>query len=117
MKIFIYGSLMQGEHNHTFLNDEHSKYLRKDITSKEFTLYNLGYFPGMVQDGTGSVLGEIYEISSFVRGRLDQLEGHPQFYRRTLIELQSGEKIETYLLDKAYVRGCPVIKSGDWRDL
>jgi len=115
MKIFVYGSLMIGEPNHSFLSDKYSKYIGKGITKRGFTLYDLGSFPGMVHKGNNAILGEIYEVCSFTRSKLDQLEGHPQFYRRTLIQLNGGEKIEAYILDEAYVRGCPIIKSGDWR--
>ena len=116
MKIFVYGSLMRGESNHGLLNNEYSTFLSKGITQRGYSLYDLDGFPGMVEGGTSAVLGEIYEICAFTRSRLDQLEGHPQFYKRTLIELQDGEKIETYILDSAYIEGCPVIKSGDWRN-
>ena len=115
MNIFVYGSLMKGGGNHFLLDNEYSEYVGKSVTKREFTLYDLGGFPGMVSGGNNAVLGEIYKICLFVRSRLDQLEGHPQFYRRTIIELQSGEKVETYLLNPSFAEGCDIIGSGDWR--
>ena len=115
MNIFVYGSLMRGESNHHFLNNEYSKYIGKAITKREFSLYDLGGFPGMISGGTNAILGEVYEICPFIKSRLDQLEGHPQFYRRTVIELQSGEKVEAYILDPHYIKGHKLIKSGNWR--
>ncbi len=114
MNIFVYGSLMRGESNHSFLSDRLSEYIGKGITKRNYTLYNLGGFPGMVLGGNNAIVGEIYKICSVTMTHLDRLEGHPQFYRRTIIELQSGEKVETYLLDKGYIRGCPIIGSGSW---
>tara|TARA_R100001015_G_C4621852_1_gene179149 strand:- start:1209 stop:1562 length:354 start_codon:yes stop_codon:yes gene_type:complete len=116
MKIFVYGTLLKGEGNNSLIKNENSKFLGKSVTSRGFTLYDLGGFPGMVKGGTGSVVGEIYEVDSFTIARLDILEGHPQFYRRSIIELQTGEKVQAYILDQGYVRGCPIIKSGSWID-
>ena len=115
MKVFVYGTLMSGESNHFFLEERSSKYIRKAVTERGYTLYDLGGFPGMVSGGTGAVMGEVYDVCARTRRRLDQLEGHPQFYRRHIIRLQDGEKVEAYILEVGYTRGCPVIKSGDWR--
>jgi gamma-glutamylaminecyclotransferase len=46
---------------------------------------------------------------------LDQLEGHPRFYRRAPIALEDGSTVETYLLPRDRVVGRPVITSGSWR--
>ena len=106
---------MRGEGNHFLLNDGLSTYIGPAITKRGFTLYDLGGFPGVVEEGNNAIMGEIYEISSLTLSRLDQLEGHPQFYRRKYIELQSEIQIEAYVLDLHFVQGCPIIKSGDWR--
>jgi gamma-glutamylcyclotransferase (GGCT)/AIG2-like uncharacterized protein YtfP len=116
MKIFVYGTLLSGEGNHSLINNEFSEFLGKAITSRGFTLYDLGGFPGMVMEGNGAVIGELYEVCSFTLARLDILEGHPQFYRRSIIELQTGEKVQTYILDRDYVRDCPIISCGSWVD-
>ena len=116
MYIFVYGSLMKGESNYSFLSDRSSEYVKKAVTKRGFTLYDLGDFPGMVRGGTGSVIGEIHKVSAFTRKRLDQLEGHPQLYRRHIIKLQCGTRVEAYILGEGFVRGRPIIESGDWRD-
>lgn len=116
MKIFVYGSLMKGEGNHSLLDNEYSTYIGKAVTKRGFTLYDLGGFPGMVEKGNDAIVGEIYDICASTLSRLDQLEGHPQFYRRKYIQLQDGENIEAYVLDLGFVRGCEIIISGDWRD-
>ncbi len=46
---------------------------------------------------------------------LDQMKGHPRFYRRTRIALEDGAAVETYLLAPEQVEGRPVIDSGNWR--
>ena len=116
MKIFVYGTLMAGESNHSVLDCETTEYLGEAVTSRGFALYNLGGFPGMVCEGNDAVVGEIYKITPSTLRQLDILEGHPQFYRRSIIELQTGEQIQTYVLHGEYVRGCPLIKSGSWKN-
>ena len=116
MKIFVYGTLMKGDYNHSIISNRNNKFLKNAVTKKGFTLYDLGGFPGMTKEGNSSVVGEVYEVCNATVSRMDILEGHPQFYRRSTIELQCGEKVQTYILDDAYVRGCPVIKSGSWKN-
>lgn len=115
MKIFVYGTLMKGEFNHSILSSPHVNYLKNGITKRNYTLYNLGAFPGMVANGSNSVVGEIYEVDDFTINMLDGLESHPTFYKRTKIELQGGEKVQTYILNESYLEGCEIIKSGDWK--
>ena len=116
MKVFVYGTLMRGEFNHCVLNGHGVEYLGTGITKRGFTLYSLGPFPGMVFGGSNAVVGEIYEVDDFTLMQLDGLESHPDFYRRTEIELQGGEKAQTYILNESYIRDCEVIKSGDWKN-
>jgi gamma-glutamylcyclotransferase (GGCT)/AIG2-like uncharacterized protein YtfP len=59
--------------------------------------------------------GEVYEVDAPTLARLDALEGHPRFYRRTRIALEDGAKVETYLLTPEQVEGRRVIASGNWR--
>ena len=115
MKVFVYGTLMRGEFNHSVLNGSDVKYVGEGITKRGFTLYSLGPFPGMVSGGSNAVVGEIYEVGDFTLMQLDGLESHPDFYRRTDSELQSGEKVQTYILNESYIRDCKVIKSGNWK--
>ena len=116
MKVFVYGTLMHGDYNHSLIREGNCKFIREAVTKRGFTLYDLGGFPGMIKGGNSEVVGEVYEVCSTTVNRMDILEGHPQFYRRSIIELQSGEQVQTYILDDSYVRGCPVIKSGSWKN-
>jgi len=115
VKVFVYGTLMKGQFNHSILRDPAVKFLGSAVTQRGFTLYDLGSFPGMVMGGSNSIIGEIYEVDRFTLMQLDGLESHPTFYKRTKIKLQCGKKVQTYLLNNEYIVGCPVIKSGDWK--
>ena len=112
-KVFVYGSLRQYGALHDYLNS--SDFLGEKKTQKGFTLFSLGPFPAMVRTGEGVVVGEVYEVNKQVLSILDQVEGHPDFYVRTLIVLEDGEQVEAYLLPgEPY--NCAVVQSGDWMD-
>jgi len=58
----------------------------------------------------------VYEVDDATQAALDRLEGHPSFYRRTEIALESGETVSTSPLRPAQVAGCSIIPTGRWRD-
>lgn len=123
MKVFVYGTLLSGFGNHIrFLEDrEGAKLLGEGRTKPEFTMYNVGAFPGVMLEGDTSILGEIYEVSEEVATNLDYLEGvnftNPEkgLYRRETITLQSGEEVLIYIFNNNYGRNMEVVESGDWR--
>ena len=112
-RVFVYGSLRRGLHNHHFLAD--ATLVGDDATEPAFTLYSLGAFPAMVQGGTTSVVGEVYEVDARTLAALDRLEGHPHFYQRVAVTLRSGAEVETYVVPSTTVRGRGVVAGGDWR--
>jgi gamma-glutamylcyclotransferase (GGCT)/AIG2-like uncharacterized protein YtfP len=61
------------------------------------------------------VHGEVYRVDDRTLAALDHLEGHPDFYVRSVIGLEAGREVWTYLLDAERVRGRPRIPCGAWR--
>jgi gamma-glutamylcyclotransferase (GGCT)/AIG2-like uncharacterized protein YtfP len=112
-RVFVYGTLLQGEGNHDLL--ARAEFLGPARTPLRFALYDLGGFPGLVAGGEQAVEGEVYIVGPDTLARLDQLEGHPRFYRRAPIALEDGSTVETYLLPRDRVVGRPLITSGSWR--
>ena len=120
-RVFTYGTLLRGEYNHRVI--EPGTFIREAQTADEFLLYHLGGFPGMTvpepsSDYAARVVGEVYDVDDETLAMLDRLEGHPDFYIRTKIELADGEEVWTYLLPSDRLRWRPeprVIVSGDWR--
>jgi len=55
------------------------------------------------------------EVDAATLAGLDQLEGHPRFYRRTLLRPDEHGEVATYPLTPAQVEGCLPIDSGCWR--
>jgi gamma-glutamylcyclotransferase (GGCT)/AIG2-like uncharacterized protein YtfP len=78
-------------------------------------LFDLGDYP-MIVAGDDLVLGEVYRISPATLQKLDILEEHPNYYKRSLVTLQSSCVAFVYWGRTDLVIGCPVIASGSWRD-
>ena len=113
--VFVYGTLMKDLGNSFFLQNE--VFLGYGETKPEYTLYDLGHFPAMVEEGETSVKGEIYEVDPRTVEWLDKLEGVADgLYERKEIILADGEPALAYILPRANLRASDLpIKSGDWR--
>ena len=112
-RVFVYGTLLRGEPNHRVLAG--AELVGEARTEPAFELVSLGPFPAMVSGGSTAVAGEVYEVDRWTLAALDRLEGHPSFYRRERIRLESGEEVLAYLLDPGQAQGRPVIESGSWK--
>lgn len=73
--------------NHRLLKD--SEFVCDNSTAEKFPLIIQG-LPFLLKiPGKGfHVLGEVYRVSDSTMKRLDQLEGHPTFYKREKIKLR-----------------------------
>lgn len=69
--LFTYGTLMKGERNHVYMNDQN--FIDHAFLSG-YQLYELGKFPGLVKED-GCLMGEIYHVDESERERIDYLEG------------------------------------------
>lgn len=112
-RVFVYGTLLAGESNHRVLRG--ARLLGPARTPPAFSMFSLGRFPGVVPRGETAIEGEVYEVDAATLAGLDQLEGHPRFYRRTPLRLDDHGEVETYLLTPEQVEGCLPIASGCWR--
>jgi gamma-glutamylaminecyclotransferase len=111
--VFVYGTLRAEEVNHDLL--VLARFVAEARTEPCFDLFDLGAFPAMSAGGETAVLGEVYAVDEVTLVRLDRLEGHPSFYQRTQIRLESGQAVQTYLMDRNRMHGRARISSGDWR--
>ncbi len=112
-RVFVYGTLLRGERNHALLAN--ARCLGEARTTPDFELAHLGSYPALVPGGRTAIAGEVYVVSAGELAALDGLEGHPHHYRRTKVELATGDLAEAYLLGGENVRARPRIASGDWR--
>jgi gamma-glutamylcyclotransferase (GGCT)/AIG2-like uncharacterized protein YtfP len=114
--IAVYGSLRKDMGNDHLLSD--SKYLGTFKSVPEFSLYSLGYYPGLKANGNTSVVMEVYEVNDKVAQRIDNLEGYNSnkpatFYDKIPIETPWGiASVYIYVNDIPEER---LVKSGDWK--
>ncbi len=120
-KVFVYGTLRQGETNHYLLTESVC------LVSQCYTngkLYDTGCgYPAMVSDETNQVLGELYEVTAKQLKQLDWLEdyhghGEKNEYERITQPIFSVEgEVEAfvYVYHVSKVTGLLEIASGDWK--
>ena len=114
--IAVYGSLRKEMSNDHLLST--SEYLGEFQTKPEFSLYSLGYYPGLKTSGNTSVTMEVYAVDDIVAARVDRLEGYTPggnntFYDKISIETPYGEaSVYVYVNDIPQDR---LVESGDWK--
>jgi gamma-glutamylcyclotransferase (GGCT)/AIG2-like uncharacterized protein YtfP len=114
--IAVYGSLRKNMGNDHLLST--SEYLGDFQTKPEFSLYSLGYYPGLKTGGNTSVTMEVYEVDEKTAERVDRLEGYTPgekatFYDKIPIETPYGEaSVYIYVNDIPQER---LVESGDWK--
>ena len=109
MRLFTYGSLMQGGWAHDRLAG--CALLGALTTEARFTLLDLGRYPGVALGGTTAIVGEVYAITAAMLPDLDDFEDVPELYLRETMSTPWGEAWwYRYVGD-----GGTPIPSGDWR--
>lgn len=118
MRLFVYGSLKRGCHNHGQMAGQ--AFVAEARTIPGFRLFDVGGYPGLVPwpaDEAG-VLGEIWEVDEAALARLDAFEGLDEgLYTRGPISLQppfAGHSVSAYFYPHA-VTGRPEV-GGIWTE-
>lgn len=119
--VFVYGTLLRGEHNNdalrtaTFLTEARTK-------SRFYAMADFGAYPAVFSPGIGEmgqVIGELFSVDGDTLCLLDELEGHPNFYRRELVPVEGGRDnwAWMYVLSARTVRSrsYKIVPSLDWR--
>jgi gamma-glutamylaminecyclotransferase len=112
--VFVYGTLMQGEHHHDQLAG--AEFVGPRSTRAQYELVQVDYFPAMLLGGHTRVLGELYAVDEATLARLDELEEVPHYYVRESIELSDDTRADTYLLPRERAGDARPIPSGSFRD-
>ena len=97
--IFVYGTLKKGERNHeAFLSK--AQFITNGVIVG-YTLYDLGYFPGIKKTKKGVVEGEVYRVSLDTLHQIDLLEDEGDLYSRVTTDvIGNGLKlhnVQTYV--------------------
>ncbi len=98
--LFTYGTLMRGYGNHRFLNEEDGtcNHIGKAKTIKPYAMFASGVpFVNPNIERT-HIYGEVYRINTEeALNALDRLEGHPDWYVRTTIDVELIEFDEDFV--------------------
>ena len=111
-KVVVYGTLKKGGGLDQHLRE--ATFLGNFTTKPEFTMVNLGWYPGVIHSGTTPIVGEVYEISDETFKMLDRVEGYPTLYTREEIETPYGVAwmyiYNVHKIDSAF----NVVTDGNW---
>lgn len=103
--VFVYGTLMRNYRNHGYL--ETSTYIGTG-SIEGYEIYDLGRYPGIIA-GSGTVFGEVYQVTEETEKELDYLEEEGDLYLKKpeMVKLDNGETLEAmvYVYNKS-VAGC-----------
>ncbi len=97
-KIFVYGTLMEGQRAHDRLSD--ARLIGKAIL-RDYRMFDLGSFPGIQPHKGGSIVGELYEVSDDMITKLDSYESEGELYNR--------EKVKVITSGSIYDKQCPFV--------
>jgi len=125
-RLFVYGTLRRDPSHEMFhLLARHANFFGEATVPGR--LFDLGSYPGMVQDNARRVIGEVYDVDPThwmsVIARLDEYEGcttadpEPHEYRRQIVQatLDNGQRVPAwaYLLNQ-WPNHVREITSGDY---
>ena len=118
-RLFAYGSLMRGLKYSALLEGAH--FVGEARTLEPYELYDLGPYPAASPGGERQLSGEVYRIDAATLERVDQLEGHPDLYRRAERPLSDGTSAWIYEIVLDVRSGtrllqAPLVPEGDWRE-
>lgn len=112
--VFVYGSLRQGMGNHRVLGN--ARFLG-NAEIEGWTMVSLGAYPAIYRDEDNEtpVKGEVYECDDLTFGRLDRLEGYPNFYNRCQVATAYGDAWVYFFADAPRAgRYLSKVPGGDW---
>lgn len=90
-KVFVYGTLKKGNTLRGLDRFGDAEFVGEaKTTDSHYHMYSLGAFPAVTMNGDSAVSGEVWEVTAQTLESLDQIEGYPDFYTRSVIETTLG---------------------------
>jgi len=129
--VFVYGTLRPpyGNYQHYLKNDS-STHLGRCQTKERLFMFASG-IPYVSRDTLFTeeekeihtpieIQGDLFEVNDDVLSALDHLEGHPNFYTRTPLQIikENGEEVtaEIYYHDVSKINHLHYVSSGSYHD-
>ena len=94
---------MTGKSNHRYLSD--SLFLDQACIS-DYTLFDLGYYPGIRPKAGGLVRGELYEVSPSAFQRICRKEGDGYLFQSTDVTAVSSGGSKIHAKCFVYLKHC-----------
>jgi len=100
VKILVYGTLKMNGWNHRLIED--AKYIGDDVVDgyKLFYSGGPGSFPYAIPDEHSKMRGEVFDVTPSQLLDMDDMEGHPNWYKRTNVKTQNNDEIMMYVMEK-----------------
>nr|WP_262918333.1 gamma-glutamylcyclotransferase family protein [Mucilaginibacter straminoryzae] len=120
--MFVYGTLLKDFKHQVLDTIKHCLELVEEVSIKG-TLFDLGSYPGFVQEGEGEVKGELYRINDpqKVFEVLDEYEGlnedQPEYVRKEIaVTLNDGSELQSWIYEFQPGDGqqYKIIENGDY---
>lgn len=88
--VFVYGTLKRGKSNNILLTG--SEYLGLGVTVDKYAMYEHGIPYVSEKMSLTNIVGELYKVDKHTLKSLDNLEGHPEWYKRKKVEILFAHK-------------------------
>lgn len=90
-KVFVYGTLKKGNTLRGIDKFGDAEFVSvAETVDSEFSMFSLGAFPAVTFGGVHKVSGEVWQVGNETFDVLDQIEGYPDFYTRSVVETTAG---------------------------
>jgi gamma-glutamylcyclotransferase (GGCT)/AIG2-like uncharacterized protein YtfP len=91
-KVFVYGTLKKGNTLRGIDKFGDAEFLgNADTVNSHYKMFSLGAFPAVTLGGEHKVSGEVWEVGNDTFQVLDQIEGFPNFYDRSIVSTTIGD--------------------------
>jgi len=112
VRFFVYATLLQGEPGHTPLIGHEPTVAR---TKAGYTIVEIGPLAGLVEEGSGIVIGELYDLEGDAFMNVTGQASYAGLFQLRPVQLDDGSSAEALFLSTDQARGKRRIKGGDWR--
>ena len=113
--VFVYGTLRRGYHNHRLIMD--CEVIDIGRTVNNYAMYANGIPYVSENEAVSQIYGELYLVSPKILFTLDMLEGHPSWYKRKKVPIETlNGKIYNAWLYFNETKTDKLIASGDYTD-
>jgi gamma-glutamylcyclotransferase (GGCT)/AIG2-like uncharacterized protein YtfP len=102
MLIFVYGTLRRGQPNHAQLQG--ARFVGRAHTEQRYEVVDVHGYPALLEDGSVSVSGELYEVDDALLRRLDAFEEVPEVYERKSVSLTGNQHAQAYTMRRMHGR-------------